>query len=92
MKQINDYIENNPMDENEEFFFKKGIELAQQWISTKEELPEIKEKTYIALVKFHPTPFARGPYSILQIDKSMTIEEVMEYMRWCSHWIPIKLL
>ena len=64
----------------------------KKWISTEKRFPEIREKTYIALVKFRPTLWAKGPYSILQIDKSMTIEEVMEYMRWCSHWIPIKLI
>jgi len=39
MKTIKDELDSLHADENEEFFFIKGVEFAQRWISFKEEEP-----------------------------------------------------
>ena len=91
MKRINDYIEDNPMDENEEFFFRKGIELAQQWTSTKIELP-IKGSEYQIIGKTKPSKFGTVRFKIVDIYIWESDYEIKNKMGGYSHWRKIELL
>lgn len=86
MKTINDYLNENPLDENEEFFLRKGVEFAQRWILCSEQLPEIKDKSYQILVKTPPTPSGTVMHRVIAIfffESQRTIEmKLNKYTHW----------
>ena len=61
--------------------FKAGIAFAEEWISVKDELPEIKEKLYQIFTKD-----LSGLCSVVMIKDISDIEHIKYYY---THWRPI---
>ena len=62
--------------------FKAGVEFAQQWISVKDELPEIKTEPLQVIGKLR----INGQYETYWVE--YTTDQIEKE---CSHWRPIEL-